>query len=72
MSPEDWGASMPHKYLGGYRLGYDMQFTPEEKVNDDKETWDAIHAIYERSTQVSQFALESGKSDLKFNISDIT
>jgi len=70
MSPEDWGASMPHKFLGGYRLGYDMQFTEEKDLDKDKETWDVIHNIYERTTNVSQFALESGSST--FNVSEFT
>merc|ERR1712170_341407 len=70
MSPEDWGASMPYKFLGGYRLGYDMQFTEEKDLDKDKETWDVIHNIYERTTNVSQFALESGSST--FNVSEFT
>merc|ERR1711972_445744 len=73
MSPEDWGSSMPHKFLGGYRLGYDMQFTEEKDIGKDQETWDIIENIYERTTNVSQFALENGKAGVEsFNISEFT
>ena len=52
MSPEDWGTGMPHKFLGGYRLGYDMQFTEEKDLGKDQETWDIIHNIYRNFRQM--------------------
>jgi len=75
MSPEDWGANMPHKFLGGYRLGYDMQFTEEKDIGKDQDTWDIIHNIYEKTTNVSEFALENGKVGVAldaFNVGDFS
>merc|ERR1719242_2780753 len=63
MSPEDWGCNMPHKFLGGYRLGYDMQFTEEKDIGKDQETWDIIHRVYERTTNVGRFCLENGRNE---------
>jgi len=33
ISPEEWGASLPHEHIGSYRLEHDMSWTPEEKLN---------------------------------------
>jgi len=75
MSPEDWGKRMPHRYLGGYRLGYDMQFTEEKDIGKDQDTWDIIHNIYEKVTDVQQFAMEDGKVSVAldaFNVGDFS
>ncbi|XP_066547063.1 uncharacterized protein C1orf50 homolog isoform X1 [Amia ocellicauda] len=32
LSPKDWGDSCPHKFLGAYKLQYDMSWTPSEEV----------------------------------------
>ncbi|XP_071805154.1 uncharacterized protein C1orf50 homolog [Asterias amurensis] len=32
LSPQDWGKSCPHEYLGCYRLEYDMSWTPEKDM----------------------------------------
>ncbi|KZS09111.1 Uncharacterized protein APZ42_026866 [Daphnia magna] len=32
LSPEEWGQSCPHTFLGGYRLEADMSWTPAAKV----------------------------------------
>lgn len=31
LSPQEWGASCPHGFLGSYRLEYDMSWTPMDK-----------------------------------------
>lgn len=31
LSPQEWGASCPHAFLGSYRLEYDMSWTPIDK-----------------------------------------
>merc|ERR1712168_752302 len=31
LSPQEWGASCPHGFLGSYRLEYDMSWTPLDK-----------------------------------------
>lgn len=33
MSPQDWGASCPHDFLGGYRLEYDNSWVPIDEVD---------------------------------------
>lgn len=44
LSPQDWGTSCPHKFLGAYKLQYDMSWTPIEDVQKkDEET-----AIFEK------------------------
>lgn len=32
LSPEDWGSCCPHKYMGCYKLEYDMSWTPEKDI----------------------------------------
>jgi len=32
LAPEEWGVACPHKFLGTYRLEYDMSWTPEQKM----------------------------------------
>ena len=38
LSPDDWGTTSPHKYIGSYRLEADMSWTSVEDINShDKE-----------------------------------
>ncbi|XP_060766697.1 uncharacterized protein C1orf50 homolog [Neoarius graeffei] len=32
LSPQEWGPSCPHKFLGAYKLQYDMSWTPLDEV----------------------------------------
>ncbi|KAJ8259502.1 hypothetical protein GJAV_G00170050 [Gymnothorax javanicus] len=32
LSPQDWGPSCPHEFLGAYKLQFDMSWTPLEDV----------------------------------------
>ncbi|XP_070561233.1 uncharacterized protein C1orf50 homolog [Ptychodera flava] len=32
LSPQEWGSSLPHEYLGAYKLEYDMSWTPLKDV----------------------------------------
>ncbi|XP_022090374.1 uncharacterized protein C1orf50 homolog [Acanthaster planci] len=32
LSPQEWGKSCPHEYIGCYRLEHDMSWTPEEDM----------------------------------------
>ncbi|XP_041128944.1 uncharacterized protein C1orf50 homolog [Polyodon spathula] len=32
LSPKDWGSSCPHKFLGAYKLQFDMSWTPSDEV----------------------------------------
>lgn len=34
---QDWGVSCPHKFLGAYKLQYDMSWTPIEDVQKKDE-----------------------------------
>ncbi|XP_012678045.1 uncharacterized protein C1orf50 homolog [Clupea harengus] len=44
VSPQEWGSSCPHKFLGAYKLQYDMSWTPI----DDVEKKDAEIAIMDK------------------------
>lgn len=37
ISPQDWGVSCPHKFLGAYKLQYDMSWTPIADVQKKDE-----------------------------------
>lgn len=34
VSPEEWGESLPHEYLGSYRLEYDQSWTPINEIRE--------------------------------------
>merc|ERR1712110_762223 len=63
MSPEDWGRDMPHKFLGSYRLGYDLQFTPVQELTEERLKQErAIDLVYEQYTTGGVAMLEGGAS----------
>ncbi|XP_054734162.1 uncharacterized protein C1orf50 homolog [Anastrepha obliqua] len=41
LSPEEWNDKVDQKYLGSYRLEYDLSWTPLDKIKerDDKMNW---------------------------------
>ena len=42
LSPDDWGKSCPHKFLGSYRLEYDYSWTSSDKIDSRNEDIEAI------------------------------
>lgn len=58
MSPEDWGKNCPHKYLGAYRLNYDMMFTPFEEIEKMEDTRKLIENIYEQNMSGASNSIE--------------
>lgn len=50
IKPEEWGSSCPHEFLGGYRLEFDMSWTPLE----DLERRDHDRQCVKRIAQLAQ------------------
>merc|ERR1711988_831453 len=63
MSPEDWGADMPHEFLGSYLLGYDLQFTPIELLTGKRlKQEQVIDQVYDKFTTGGFNMIEGGAS----------
>jgi len=45
LSPEEWGSSCPHEFLGGYRLEADMSWTAESQVEQKDRELNVIDHI---------------------------
>ena len=45
LSPQDWGRSVPHEFLGSYRLEVDMSWTPAERMNDPDDTAEVVSRL---------------------------
>jgi len=45
LSPQEWGASCPHEFIGAYRLEYDMSWTSIEDVDARSEQFAMIDKI---------------------------
>jgi len=56
LSPNEWGTTCPHKYLGSYRLEADMSWTPAEKVPERTEEL----ALLEKIMQAQKAMTETG------------
>lgn len=50
LSPEEWGSSLPHKYIGSYRLEFNMSWTPTEELEQHKNDILCINDIMLAST----------------------
>jgi len=46
LSPEEWGPSCPHEFLGAYRLEYDQSWTPIASVEKRDKELAIIDKIY--------------------------
>ncbi|GFO32831.1 hypothetical protein PoB_005933600 [Plakobranchus ocellatus] len=56
LSPQEWGSSCPHHFLGAYRLEYDQSWTPVSDVGKrDKEL-----ALLDKIFQAHQGAITAG------------
>ncbi|RUS79142.1 hypothetical protein EGW08_013089, partial [Elysia chlorotica] len=51
LSPQEWGSSCPHHFLGAYRLEYDMSWTPITDVGKRDEELALLDKIYATTTQ---------------------
>lgn len=45
LSPEEWGTSLPHKYIGSYRLECNMSWTPTEEIEQHEKNFLFINDI---------------------------
>jgi len=53
VSPEEWGASCPHEFLGAYRLEYDQSWTPimeTDKRDAENQVIDKIYSAQQAIT----------------------
>lgn len=53
LSPEEWGASCPHEYLGTYRLEADRSWTPADKLEQRNNDQLMINKILTCSNSLS-------------------
>jgi len=60
LSPQEWGASCPHEFIGAYRLEYDMSWTPIDEVEKRSEEIALMDKIYNAQKQITdtQFTLQ--------------
>ncbi|OWF35600.1 uncharacterized protein C1orf50 homolog [Mizuhopecten yessoensis] len=45
LSPEDWGSSCPHEFVGAYKLEFDMSWTPIEEMEKRTEQFALIDRL---------------------------
>lgn len=45
LSPQEWGASCPHEFVGAYKLEYDQSWTPIEEVEEKSQEFALIDKI---------------------------
>lgn len=53
ISPQEWGPSCPHEYIGTYRLEHDHSWTPEKKMRSRAEDQQMINNILTCSNTLS-------------------
>lgn len=58
MSPEDWGTSCPHKFLGAYKLDYNMQFVPQEELKETMAQNSFIEDVYNKAMAGASNSIE--------------
>jgi len=46
LSPEEWGASLPHLFLGAYKLEHDQSWTPIAEMEERGEQFALIDKIF--------------------------
>ncbi|XP_076452427.1 uncharacterized protein C1orf50 homolog [Babylonia areolata] len=59
LSPQEWGSSCPHEFIGAFRLEYDMSWTPIEDVPKRSEEIALMDKIYNAQQAITdtQFTL---------------
>ncbi|KAK7087531.1 uncharacterized protein C1orf50 homolog isoform X1 [Littorina saxatilis] len=60
LSPQEWGASCPHEFVGAFRLEYDMSWTPIDDVEKRGEEIALMDKIYNAQKAITdtQFTLQ--------------
>uniref|UniRef100_A0A0B6Y9V5 DUF2452 domain-containing protein n=1 Tax=Arion vulgaris TaxID=1028688 RepID=A0A0B6Y9V5_9EUPU len=62
VSPQEWGASCPHEFLGGFRLEYDHSWTPIADLAKKDEENEFIQTIYNKHMAIA--AATAGEDSL--------
>merc|ERR1712087_715757 len=60
LSPQEWGTSCPHEFVGAFRLEYDMSWTPIDDVEKRSEEMALMDKIYSAQQAITdtQFTLQ--------------
>ncbi|MCW8853359.1 MAG: DUF2452 domain-containing protein [Gammaproteobacteria bacterium] len=45
LSPDDWGGSMPHKYIDSYRLENDMSWLPVDRLDEKDDSRELVNRL---------------------------
>ncbi|XP_071547018.1 uncharacterized protein C1orf50 homolog [Panulirus ornatus] len=53
LSPQEWGSTCPHEFLGSFRLEHDQSWTPEEKMEARSNDQQIINKILTCSNTLS-------------------
>ena len=62
LSPQEWGSSCPHHFLGAYRLEYDQSWTPITEVDKRDEELALLDKIYATTQGAIKAGPESGNN----------
>ena len=49
LSPQEWGRTSPHDYIGSFRLENDMSWTPVEEIAQHDKKDEVIQALIQKS-----------------------
>ncbi|CAG2244388.1 Uncharacterized protein C1orf50,Uncharacterized protein C1orf50 homolog [Mytilus edulis] len=75
LSPEEWGASCPHEFVGAYKLEYDLSWTPIEEVAEKSQEFALIDKILNAQNAImdsSEFNLGLTKNSSTASVKDVT
>ncbi|PSN53872.1 Uncharacterized protein C0J52_02422 [Blattella germanica] len=59
LSPEDWGGSQPHLYIGAYRLEQDYSWTPAGSLTDRSNQMALVDKLLGGKRELTDFAMHS-------------
>ncbi|XP_052797395.1 uncharacterized protein C1orf50 homolog [Mya arenaria] len=45
LSPQEWGASCPHEFIGAFKLEHDMSWTPYDKIEQRSQDFAFINKV---------------------------
>ncbi|XP_076315287.1 uncharacterized protein C1orf50 homolog [Tachypleus tridentatus] len=60
ISPEEWGRSCPHNFLGSFKLEHDLSWTPSGDISRKSEEMAAIEKILHASEVTSKSTVANG------------
>ncbi|XP_071840514.1 uncharacterized protein C1orf50 homolog [Apostichopus japonicus] len=55
LSPDEWGSSCPHEFIGAYRLEYDMTWTLAKDFERRGEEYKIVHQILSKHASLEYF-----------------